>query len=134
MNQQRTKLMYTTGIEAIDDEHRLMLVHMDELECLLKTKTNTTAMLECCNRLFNTIRNHYDHEERLMLKHFFPDTEAHIGQHMNFLSMLGKLVQLIREEQFDTGLSTLTFLMNWKSSHIMDADKKYADFIKTKSA
>ena len=127
--------IYETGLHAIDDEHKLLLIHIEELAYLLKKEhPETDELLNCCNRLFTAVRSHYDHEEKLMLKHFFPDTEAHIGQHMQFLIMIGKLIQLIKDKEYPSALSNLEFLMKWKWEHIKDADKKYADFIQTKPA
>lgn len=123
---------YQIGITAIDDGHVRMLIQIQEMDDLLKSSDDNSRILDCCNRIFSTVLAHYDSEERLMLKHFYPYTESHIGQHMNFIHMLGKLVQLIKNEEYETALSTLNFIRSWKLNHINEADKKYADFINTK--
>lgn len=130
----KKSLPYLTGFILMDQQHDEILEIIAVLTQYLSTNESQSLCLESCSSLVNALRQHYDDEERFMLKSFYPDIEGHIGQHMAYLNHFGKLVSLIRSNQLPLALSTLKFMRSWILDHMNDADKKYADFIHHQSA
>lgn len=128
------KMPYLTGFRQIDLQHKDILEIIDRLTQQLDNDYDQTQCLRTCSTLVSTLREHYDHEERFMLKCFYPDTEGHIGQHMTYLIHLGKLVTLVQNNHIALALKTLHFMSKWMLDHMNYADKKYADFIHHPSA
>jgi len=125
---------YITNFSQLDAQHRRILEIIDTLGHQLKTEDSHDNCITTCTMLVNALRHHYDEEERLMLKHFYPDTENHIGQHMNYLLLFGKLLKQLQNHQLDSAQSTLVYMRSWLLDHTYNADKKYADFIHSQSA
>ncbi len=124
----------SVGIDHIDHEHvHLIRLLLDMLEAL-KGNAPTDTLLEKCSVLIKETRYHHDVEERLMLKVFFPDTEAHIGQHMKCLEYYNQLVKQIKSDDRANAAASVNYLLEWKRYHIQEADKKIADFLMTKPA
>ena len=128
------KSPYLTGFSQMDEQHDGILQIIDILVQQLADEEPLNQCLESCTTLINALRQHYDDEERFMLKSFYPDTEGHIGQHMTYLNHFSKLVNLIQTSHYALALSTLKFMRSWILDHMNDADKKYADFIHHQSA
>ncbi len=72
---------------------------------------------------------HFAAEKTEMVKHKYPDYEAHRGKHQ---AMLGKVGSLI--EDYKLGKVTLThevsdFLSDWLNKHIVGTDQQYSSFM-----
>lgn len=126
--------LFKTGISAMDEQHSTLLALTDKLLKSLNSDTTKETLLLQCSALVSATRLHFDDEERLMLKHFYPDTEAHIGLHMNHKNILASLISHIRGDQLTMARDTLVYLSRWHLDHINDADHKYADYIQSQSA
>lgn len=124
---------FVTGFQEIDQQHQQILQTIGSLKDQLNASHSKDQCLKSCRYLIDILRNHYDVEERLMLKYFYPDTEGHIGQHMHYLNLLGKLIKLIKEGDILSAQNTLKFMETWYLDHLLDADRKYTDFINNQS-
>ena len=118
-----------TGFPNVDRQHLEIYHGLHALQnCLSKNCANTSS-LELCRSLFNSYREHFDEEELLMLKSFYPDTEAHIGLHMYCLNILSNLVNTIQNGNTPTALEAVDFLIRWQEDHVSDADLHFSNFI-----
>lgn len=124
----------TIGIEEIDADHMKIIEVMEEIKVAVIDRQSDNEIAHLCNRLISVSRQHFDQEERLMLKYFYPDTEAHIGQHMAYINIIGTLIKNLKEAQYSFAIETLKYLANWFLHHIKDADGHYAKFIAEKIA
>ena len=124
----------TTNIPVMDQQHNEIIALAHELSNAFQNLETKKALLLICNRLFGACRQHFDDEECLMLKHFYPYTESHIGLHMDYTNILSTLINNIKSEAYSDAMDTMAFMMKWQIDHINEADNHYADFIHTKSA
>lgn len=123
-----------THIPVMDQQHKEIVALAHELSKAFQNLETKKALLPICNRLFGACRQHFDDEERLMLKHFYPYTESHIGLHMDYTNILATLISNIKSEAYSDAIDTIAFMMKWHIAHINEADAHYANFIHTKSA
>ena len=122
-----------TGIFKMDQQHKEIFLVAQSLSDAFQTLQTKEALLPICNRLFNVCRQHFDEEERLMLKFFYPHTEAHIGLHMDHTIILANLINNIKSDAYSDAMDTLAYLIKWHEDHISDADQHYADYISPRS-
>lgn len=124
----------TTGIPEMDAQHRQINDTASQLRTALIEASDKELTLKICTDFAHIVRQHFDSEERLMLKYFYPGTESHIGQHMKLQTILSDLVSHINSDQMKASIDTLDYLIAWHTDHVNQADKKYADYILEKSA
>ncbi len=122
------------GIETIDTDHDRLLELMEAIKVATIDRESSVNISQLCTQLVSLSRNHFDDEERLLLKYFYPDTEAHIGQHMTYMNIVATLINNLKEEQYSYAIETLQYLANWFVHHISDSDQRYAQFINNKIA
>lgn len=123
-----------TNIPMMDQQHKEIIALAHELSKAFQNLETIKALLPICNRLFSACRQHFDDEERLMLKYFYPYTESHIGLHMDYTNILATLINNIKSEAYGDAIDTMTFMIKWHIDHMNEADRHYADFIHTNSA
>jgi len=119
----------TTGIPEMDAQHRQLNEIAKQLRAVLIEGSVKELTLKICNNFAYIVRQHFDSEERLMLKYFYPGTESHIGQHMKLQTILSDLVRHVTNEEVKASIATLDYLITWHTDHVNQADKKYADYI-----
>lgn len=117
----------------MDQQHQAILDLGQELIEAFQRLQTKEALLAICHRFFNSCRQHFDDEERLMLKYFYPLTDVHIGQHMNHTIILTTLINNINNDDYSNAIDTLTYLMKWHLNHISQDDVQYAQYIATET-
>lgn len=119
--------VYNSGI---DGQHKVLFEIMNELAELLKAEDYSfQSIYEVIVKLDNYIREHFSYEEMLMTKNEYPEMEAHVFEHdklrerienINVFNIAG------HKEFYD---ETLTYLVEWLSTHIVQTDKKLGEFL-----
>lgn len=120
---------FSIGIREMDDQHVELISIINSIHTLLGEGQGRERLGELLDKLIKYADNHFADEERLMKKHGYPDYEEHRGKHA---AMKGKVVSLMQE--YSGGkeamtYSVLDFLQGWLTKHIMETDRKYADYI-----
>lgn len=128
------KELVLTNIPMMDQQHNDIFDIGQTMFDAFQNLETKEALLPICHRLFNLCRQHFDDEERLMLKYFYPHTESHIGQHMEHTNILATLINNINTEAYGDAMDTLAYLMKWHINHISQDDHQYAVYIHSKSA
>lgn len=70
---------YRTNIEALDQEHDILLREMATIEELNRLESD--AVIEYLKDLRMRLNKHYENEERLMSLTRYPFADTHIAQH-----------------------------------------------------
>lgn len=117
------------NIESIDKQHKQIINILQSLYDALLVHDTREHFQNLCSQLILISRDHFNEEERLMLKFFYPDTEAHIGLHMTFMTIVSTLIGNIRGEQYAYALDNVRYLTSWYIDHILDADRQYSHFV-----
>jgi hemerythrin len=64
-----------------------------------------------------------------MAEHGFPGHELHKQEHKELLDKVNELLRLHNEGKVGLTISTITFMCDWLSHHILVTDKKYSAFL-----
>ena len=119
-------------IMDIDKQHRELFRIINELHEAMKTGKAKTVLNDILNRLIGYTKSHFKMEERLFILHKYPDTEAHLTQHENFVKKVSEF-----KEKFDNGSTSMSieiirFLSEWVENHIATVDQKYSEYLNSK--
>jgi hemerythrin len=123
---------FSVGVERFDDEHKRLIGMINNLHDAMREGRGKAALAEVLKELLDYTNRHFQHEEKVMKEHFYPQLAAHQKAHEE----LKKRV-LEYEEQFESGKRMLSvemveFLVDWLKKHIAGVDKEYTEFLNSK--
>lgn len=122
-----------TGVREIDDDHVELINIYNNLFAACYSSVGATVVDTALRRMADYTQHHFEREEKLMRLHIYPGYTVHKDQH----DQLMKTTLNIRERSSSTTAleisnETLLFLREWIIKHIMQHDKAFANFIKTR--
>lgn len=117
------------GVNQMNDEHKILLDHMNNLYDHHNAKASFEAQKVILDKLKDATIQHFDHEEKYMEKIGWEQLPQHQYIHKNLLETFGRHYQKFVESR-SLSDDFFHFLKFWLSAHIQGIDKKYADFAK----
>lgn len=120
-----------TGIDFLDNEHRVLFTMFAELRSRSGTDTETEAVADVLERLWRLINSHFDLEESILAKIdetglvYTRHSLAHnalLKQYMGLVARMNKGEKSVPQEMAD-------FLGNWLTEHIVIHDIKIRDVL-----
>ncbi|KAF0222874.1 MAG: hypothetical protein FD176_2356 [Rhodospirillaceae bacterium] len=75
---------------------------------------------------------HFGEEEALMVRHAYPQAEAHREHHALLSQQLLDMRQTFKDADDITQVDFLSFLQTWLVGHITDEDRLYTGFLNGK--
>ena len=129
---------YATGVKTIDDQHKMLILHINQLGELLKNSTPTHKEIVFANSLVEFLEGysitHFKFEEQCMESYRCPAHSQNKQQHAQFLEFFGHFKQKFHAEGFSVEafkeLHQTT--SSWIGSHILRTDSQLAPCVKTK--
>ncbi len=115
------------GVEAMNNDHKVLLKYMNELYDLYDAKADFAAQKVVLDKLKDATILHFQDEEKYMEKICFEGIDMHKIVHINLLAKFTEHYQdFISRHSFNEGF--FQFLKLWLSAHIVGIDLKYAEF------
>jgi hemerythrin-like metal-binding protein len=122
----------SVGIAKIDKEHQGLFDIMNQLhEGMLAGRGNDTLRPVLAN-LGQYTKVHFGDEEALLRLHGYPRFAEHLKLHEIFRAKIGELETQVKAGTVALSVSTLDFLRDWLSKHILGIDMQYKDFLTSK--
>lgn len=119
---------YMTGIEKIDNEHKMLFDIVDRASNLVRSWSagdSYDAVMNILKELKGYAEVHFENEERYMREIGYEGYEAQRRAHEAFISRLEEIDEEQIEENPATYLQSLVeFLLGWLINHILQSDKK----------
>lgn len=122
---------YLTGIESIDNEHKVLFEIADDIYQLcinefVPDKYDDIAAL--IQRLKDYTEMHFQHEEDYMESIQYKKIFTQKVQHDNFKRKLEEMdLGVIDDNQEEAIEDLLKFVTDWLAEHIMETDKRIAE-------
>ena len=120
------------GIEALDEEHRLLIGMINSLHEQWASGDAREKARETLMEMRRYAFNHFQHEEGMMLADGYPRLEEHQAQHEGFRVRLRHFEELAHQGK-ESPSDVLTFLSDWLTNHILASDRDYARFVRSKA-
>ncbi|MDJ0622196.1 MAG: bacteriohemerythrin [Desulfocapsaceae bacterium] len=123
---------YNTGIEIIDQQHRLLADLVNELQKNQENGNDRQKSIKIINKIQMYAASHFAREEHLFDVHGYPDMDDHLQEHDYFEDMLVQFEDAFKAGRQDLNDSTLDFFSDWLINHINGSDQEYVPFLKGK--
>ena len=121
------------GIEEIDNQHRQLLSHFDQLLKACETGKGLEELKRLLGFLDAYVIKHFNDEESIQRLRNYPGYEAHKKEHEAFIARL----KVLKQEIATTGIAihhlieTNNLLLKWLLHHISTVDVQLGAFLKT---
>ena len=121
---------YSVGVKELDEQHKEMIVFINDLEVALGISDNRAAVVKVLNGLVGYTKEHFATEELYFRQFDYKKTDDHIQEHIELIAEVEKLVyQFEIGESFDIK-KAMDFLKTWLVEHILGADQEYVTCFK----
>ncbi len=125
---------YSVNIRSIDNEHKLLMEMVKELDSALETQGHVLLQLvsAALKQLSHAIRMHFDSEERFLLLNNYPDSVNHQKEHNALLMKLDDFIGNFSSEQLVFTEQMSLYIKDWFVRHIILHDRKFGNFFRDK--
>ena len=117
------------GVEEIDEDHRKLIHIFNILNHAVAEKAEPDYLAATLEELINCTVWHFSHEERLMLKHRYPEAAAHKEEHRELIESAQELQREILQSDQPVDERHIQFLERWLTEHILTADGRLGAFL-----
>ncbi len=122
----------SVGVELIDDQHKMLIEHLNNLTKAVEQQHGASEMTETLSFLIDYTDFHFSMEERNMAAHGYPEFEAHKAKHDEFKAVLADMEVQYRDDGPTAILaeSIDDLLVSWLLKHIRVVDVELGLFLK----
>jgi hemerythrin-like metal-binding protein len=118
------------GHDEIDGQHRMLVDMINELHDQVQAGRQRQGLADTVQGLKAYAAYHFAEEERLMLRHGYPELETHRLAHLEFQEQGEAFGTAILLEKYqETALKVLAYLTGWYSRHVQRDDRAFVDFM-----
>jgi len=122
----------SVGVNEIDDDHRKLIHIFNILNHAITARESKEYLAATLTELVNCTVWHFSHEERLMLKHHYPETAEHKTEHQELIQSALELQREVMASNQSFSEDQLQFLERWLTEHILTADGRLGAFLSHK--
>ena len=119
----------SVGVEEIDEDHRKLVGIFNILNHAVIDRESPEYMAAVLEELINCTVWHFSHEERLMLKHRYEDSDEHKAEHRELIKSAKDLQQGILQADKPVAEEHIGFLERWLTEHILTADMRLGSYL-----
>jgi hemerythrin len=120
---------FRTGIEEMDKHHKKFFDYLTQLEEAAGGSKGKEVIERGLKLADDYIKYHFAEEEKLLEITGFPGLAYQIKEHKFFVSQVNDLRDKYTKGDAYLPISTLAFLRDWFSHHIIEEDKKYGEYL-----
>jgi len=121
---------FSVGIEKFDEEHQQLVAMLNELFEAVQAGRGREGLGEIMDRLIDYTKFHFANEEHYLLKHGYPDLEAHKEEHRILTRQVEEMLRKYRSGATAMlSMEVLHFLKSWLTNHIKGTDKQYGGYL-----
>lgn len=126
---------YKIGVEQIDDEHKQIVDHFEELYFNINNGHGLEYYEQLLSFLEMYVNRHFEHEEKLQNEISYDYADYHKKLHEDFKSQINHIIETHKiNEVTNPELIRLTlYIKEWLVHHILVEDKKIAFFLINRS-
>ncbi|MDX9994587.1 MAG: bacteriohemerythrin [Rhodocyclaceae bacterium] len=119
----------SVGIEEIDEDHRKLVDIFNILNRAVREGEPPEYLAATLEELINCTVWHFSHEERLMLKHRYPEAAEHKAEHRELIESARELQQKLLSANRPLAEEHIEFLERWLTEHIFTADGRLGAYL-----
>jgi hemerythrin len=119
---------YSVSVNKFDEHHKKLIGYINELHEAMQVGQGKETLGKIMDGLIVYTQNHFKAEEELMLKFNYPGYLAHQKEHERLTTTALDLQEKFSKGQVALSITTINFLKDWLTNHILVTDKKYGPF------
>jgi len=122
------------GVEIIDAQHHELERQVDKLIEALELARGRFEVASTLRFLETYAAQHFALEDRLMAEQAYPQREAHLREHAQFLETFSALAEQVRRQGPSSHAAILVNdeICSWLARHVMGTDKPMCEYLKSK--
>jgi len=124
---------YEIGVATIDAEHRHLVGLANDFSATRAEGDSPGNGGKMLTRLIKYAEEHFQHEEQLMCENGYPRLDKHLAQHVDFVSNIFAVNEMIALNPAAASGAVLRFLKQWLFGHVLREDMDFADFLQRKT-
>jgi hemerythrin-like metal-binding protein len=124
---------YTTGIQEIDEQHKMLFLMTNRLQTAIKTGKANLVIAKTFKELIDYTKYHFAAEEQEMDGCDYPDALIHKRFHAILVKKIRDALLRIRNGDNYNPIELLRFLNVWLVDHILEKDMKFSKYYKQSS-
>lgn len=122
---------YSVGNEIIDIQHKMLFSIINDLNRHIANGDGMEHIEETLDKMSAYATMHFRTEEDLLFKSNYSEYKKHRLSHERFKKQILHSTQnLMDNRTMDTVVEIHRFLLNWLSSHILEEDVKYCEYLR----
>ena len=134
---------WTMEVGFMDEDHRHLAALLNRLardhgiraaapgQPVVLPNPGALPLLQGLEELMRETRQHFQREEEIMRTDAYPDFDDHKADHDLLLAELSVLTRELQDEEIEQLTEPmLDALKDWLLSHVLDFDRKLAEFLK----
>ena len=118
--------MIETGIDEIDDQHRLILECQRNISLALERDSGVDEICVLLEDVKNASERHFDMEEALMRSVRYDDADEHIRMHHMELAFIGRMIDEVKGACMLPTQGMVAALTTWFFEHMRTMDVELA--------
>jgi hemerythrin len=122
----------TVGVQAMDDQHGILLDALNELRVALLQGREHQVVRAMLSRVAELMRLHVDSEDRLLAQHGFPGLASHRSEQRKLLSLLEQFDIRFEQRQSAAAYELVEFLRKWFTVHTGAAGRSYGQWLRSR--
>jgi hemerythrin-like metal-binding protein len=119
----------TIGVQAIDDQHGILLDALNELRLALLHGAENQTVRPMLARVSRLMKLHVESEDRLLTLHNFPGLAAHRAEHQKLLGRLAQFDARYEHRHIGSVYELVEYLRKWFTTHTGVAGQKYGPWL-----
>jgi hemerythrin len=123
---------YSVGVKEIDDQHKKLIALANQLYDAMRAGTSLNVLGPVLTELVEYTSYHFACEERLLLQHGYPEHAEHKEMHDALAEKARQFSDAFAQGLGSRAMDVMLFLSNWLNIHILEVDKRYAEFLSDK--
>ena len=120
---------FSVGIDSIDRQHTHMLGLINKIDALIQEGGGYEQFAPTLNELIDYTNQHFEYEEKLLDDNHCPDIDRHKRSHVRLRDELSKWQEKVANAGPEEMRELMLFLRIWFPGHILNVDKKDADYL-----
>jgi hemerythrin-like metal-binding protein len=123
---------YYVGIDFADVQHKQLVDIINRLHQALVNGEGRTVIGRTLNQLIRYTKAHFAVEEKILQSCGYPDFLAHRMEHECLTYAVFEFYQKLMSDDVCMTAHSVDFLKDWLGEEILNVDKKFAPFLRSK--
>lgn len=123
---------FSVDVKTFDEQHKNLINLINDLYDAMKLGKGNQILGKIFDSLIDYTKNHFNDEEEVMRKVFYPEYLNHKSEHVKLTDKVLEYKKKFENNEILISVDLLGFLRDWLTNHIMNTDKKYGEFFKNK--